>query len=70
MCLKYNIGLLNTYSKDAIYHTLAKTLKFSTTKMQYTEDDQKDLIWVLMWAKKGLEKGVDKCIWDNVQLLS
>ena len=32
MCLKYSIDSLNTHSKDAIYHMLAKTLKFFTTR--------------------------------------
>ena len=39
---------------------LAKTLKFSTTKMQCAQDAQEDFIWVIMWAKKGQGKGVDK----------
>ena len=39
---------------------LDKALKLSTTKMQCVEDDQEDFIWVIMWAKKGQGKGVDK----------
>ena len=39
---------------------LAKTLKFATTSMQCAQDNQEDFIWVIMWAKKGQGKGVDK----------
>ena len=42
MCLKYNIGSLMTHSNDATYHRLAKVLKFSTTKMHDTQDNQED----------------------------
>jgi len=52
MCLKYNIDSLKTHSKDAIYHRLDKTLKFSTTKMQCAQDDQEDFIRVVMWARR------------------
>ena len=38
MCLKYNMGSLKTRSNDANYYRLAKTLKFSNTKMQCTHD--------------------------------
>ena len=57
MCLKYRIGSLKTYSKDAIYHILDKTLKFSTTKIQCAQDNQEDFLWVIMWARrvKGME---------------
>jgi len=52
MCLKYNIGSLKTHSKDTIYHMLAKTPKFSTTKMQCAQDNQEDFDRVVMWAKR------------------
>jgi len=44
MCLKCTVGSLKPHSKDAIYHVLAKTLKFSTTKMQCAQDYQEDFI--------------------------
>jgi len=53
MCLKYNIGSLRTHSNDAIYHMLAKVLKFSTTKMHCAKYNQEDFIWVVTWAKVG-----------------
>jgi len=37
---EYNIGSLKTHFKDAIYHRLDKTLKFSTTKMQCAQENQ------------------------------
>jgi len=52
MCLKYSICSLKTHSKDANYHMLAKTLKFSTTKIHYGQDNQGDFIWVVMWARR------------------
>jgi len=52
MCLKYSIGSLKTNSKDAIYHMLAKTLEFSTTKMQCAQSNQEDFIRVVTWARK------------------
>ena len=52
MCLKYIVGSLITHANDAIYHMLAKSLKFSTTKMQCTKDNQEDFIWVEMWASR------------------
>ena len=61
---------LKTKSTEFIYHRLAKTLKFSTTKMQCAQDNQEDFTWVVMWARKVKEKEVDKRIWDNVELLS
>jgi len=51
MCLKYNNGSVITQSNEAIYHKLAKILKFFTTKMQCAKDNQEDFIWVVMWAK-------------------
>ena len=39
---------------------LAKTLKFSTTKMQCAQDNQKDFIWVIMWVGRVKVKEVDK----------
>jgi len=58
MCLKYSIGSLKIHSKDAIYHMLAKIVKFSTNKMQRAQDNQEDIIWVIIWAKrvKGKEQ--------------
>jgi len=53
MCLKYSIGLVKTHSKDEIYHMLAKTLKFSDTKIQCAQDNQEDFTLVVMWARKG-----------------
>ena len=52
MCLKHITSSLKTHSKDVIYHMLAKTLKFSTTKMQYAQGNQEDFNRVVMWAKK------------------
>ena len=52
MCLKYIEGSLITYADDAIYHMLAKILKFSTTKMHCTKDNQEDFAWVIMWAEQ------------------
>ena len=46
-----------THSNDAIYHMLAKVLKFSTTKMQCTNRQSRGLSWVVMWAKVGKEVG-------------
>jgi len=51
MCSKYNIGSVKTHSKDAIYHKLAKTLKFPTIKMQCAQGNQENFIWVVMWAR-------------------
>jgi len=56
MYLKYNIGSLKTHFNDAIYHMLAKTLKFSTTKMKCTQDNQENFTWVVMWARRIKEK--------------
>jgi len=53
---KFSIGSLKTHSKDVIYHKLAKTLKFSTTRMQYAQDNQEDFTWVVMWAIRVKEK--------------
>jgi len=43
MCLKYSVGSLKTHFKDANYHRVVKTLKFFTTMMQYTHDNEEDL---------------------------
>jgi len=51
MCLKYSKISLKIHSKDANYHKLDRTLKFSTTKMQCVQDNQEDFTWVVMWAK-------------------
>jgi len=34
------VGSVKTQSNDAIYHMLAKILKFSTTKIQCLQDNQ------------------------------
>jgi len=52
MCLKYSIGSLKTHFNDAIYHKLVKTLKFSTTKMHYAQDNQENFVRVVMWARR------------------
>jgi len=39
MCLEYNEGSLNSIN-DAFYQRLVKVLKFSTTKMQYAQENQ------------------------------
>jgi len=53
MCLKYSIGLFKAHSKDAIYHVLAKSLKFSTTKMQCLLGNHEDFNRVVTgpWVK-------------------
>jgi len=59
--LKYSIGSLKTHFNNAIYHMLAKTLKFSPTKIKCVENNQEDFIWVVLWAKRV--KGKE---WTNV----
>ena len=35
---------------------LAKTFKFSTTRMQCVQDNQEDFTWVVMWARRVRRK--------------
>jgi len=70
MCLKYSIGSLKAHSKDAIYHMLAKTLKFSTTRMQRVQDNHEDFIRVVMWARRVKEMEWTNAFWTNMELLS
>jgi len=43
MCLKYNMGSLNTHSNNANYHKLSKSLNFPTTRIQSAYDNQEHL---------------------------
>ena len=52
MCLKDAIGSLKTHSKDAIYHILAKTLKFSATKIQCAQENPEDFDRVVTSGRK------------------
>ena len=62
------MGLVKTLSKDPNSYMLAKTLKFSSAKMQYcTCDKQKDFSWVVMWSK-GKRKRGDK--YFDVELIA
>ena len=36
---------------------LDKALKFSTTKIQYAQDNQEDFIWIVMRARRVKGKG-------------
>ena len=47
----------------AIYHRLAKILKFSTTKMHGTQDNQEDFAWVVMWANRQRERS-ELMLWE------
>jgi len=47
ICLKYNISSLKTHSNNVNYHRLAKSPKFSITKMQCTYDNLDDFSWVV-----------------------
>jgi len=44
---------------------LAKTLKFSTTRMQCAQDNQEDFIWVLMWVKMVKGKEWTNAFWQG-----
>jgi len=56
ICLTYIIGSIKTHSNDAIYHMVAKILKFFNMKMECAHDNQEVFCWVVMWAYRYREK--------------
>jgi len=65
MCLKYNIGSLKTHFNDTIYHMLAKTLKFSTTKMKCAQDNKENFTWIVVWARRIKGKEWTNAFWQG-----
>jgi len=61
MCLKYSISSLKAQSNDANYRTLAKILKFSTTKNAMCMKTINKTLLGLQCGLKGKGKIVDKC---------
>ena len=59
MYLKYNTVLSNLISKNQFNHKLAKTLQFTTIKMQNTQNNHEDFNRIVtgLWVKaRGKQK--------------